>query len=406
LTFEKAISASASHFRETADFTLSKRDLLTRQSYKWRLYPAGVIAACVAEMDFSIAPEIQAVIQHGVDVFDYTYPLRDGRKADRLVATAFAARMEAVCGWEIEAEQVLVLADLVQATYASILAFSDPGDGVILQVPNYPPFREAIEVTGRRLIPLEMERTADNYLFDLAKLENLIDERTKIFVLCNPQNPTGRVFTRVELEAVVAFAEKHDLIIVSDEIHCDLIYPGTRHLPIAKLSPAAAARTITLNSATKSFNIPGLRCAVAHFGTEALMQRYHTRIPARLTGSVNNIGIDATVAAWAKGQPWLDSVQDHLLAMRNYVTATLRREIPGIRFRVPEATYLLWLDCTDLEIEGTAFNFFLEHARIGFSPGEAFHPNGAKFVRLNFATSKSIVDEMLDRMITAVRSRR
>lgn len=398
------MSAGTSLSCEALDFTLSKPELLARQSYKWRQYPAGVIAACVADMDFRTAPEIQAVIRHGVEVFDYIYPLREGRKADRAVAAAFAARMKNVCGWDVDAGQILALADVVQATYATILAFSDPGDGVIVQVPNYPPFREAIEATGRRLIPLEMERVADSYVFDLDKLESTIDERTRIFILCNPHNPTGRVFTRAELENVVSFAEKHDLIVVSDEIHSDLIYPRTRHLPFAALSPTAAARTVTLNSATKSFNIPGLRCAVACFGTQALMQRFHTRIPARLTGSVNSIGIDATVVAWTQGQPWLNSVLEHLLAMRNYVTETLRREIPRIRFHAPEATYLLWLDCTDLGLEGSACNFFLEHARIGFSPGETFHPNAAKFVRMNFATSKSILDEMLDRMITAVRS--
>lgn len=406
MTYETVMSVANLTSREATDFTLSKSELLARQSFKWQQYSPGVIAACVADMDFRIAPEIQAVIQHGVDVFDYSYPLREGSKADRVVAAAFAARMKNLCGWDVNAGQVLVLADLVQAIYAAILAFSDEGDGVIVQVPNYPPFREAVGVTGRRFIPLEMEWTDDSYVFDLDKLENVIDERTRIFMLCNPQNPTGRVFTRTELECVAAFAEKHDLIVVSDEIHSDLIYPGTRHLPFAALSSMAAARAVTLNSATKSFNIPGLRCAVASFGTEALMQRFHKRIPPRLTGSVNSIGIDATVAAWAKGQPWLNSVLDYLLFMRNYVTETLRREIPGIRFHVPEATYLLWLDCTDLGLEGSAFNFFLEHARIGFTSGETFHPNAMKFVRLNFATSKLIIDEMLDRMITAVRSYR
>lgn len=405
MTYETTLSVSTTPPGETTDFILSKPELLARQSFKWQQYPDGVIASCVADMDFRIAPEIQAVIQHGVDIFDYVYPLREGRKADRLVAAAFAARMQNVCGWTVDTEQVLVLPDLVQATYAAILAFSKPGDGVIVQVPNYPPFREAIEVTDRRLIPLEMERTADSYAFDLEKLESAIDERTRIFLLCNPQNPTGRVFTRAELEKVAAFAEKHDLIVISDEIHSDLIYPGARHIPFAALSSAAAARSVTLNSATKSFNIAGLRCAVAYFGTEALMQSFHKQIPVRLTGAVNNIGIDATVAAWTKGQPWLNSVREHLLAMRNYVTETLSGEVPGIRFHIPEATYLLWLDCTDLDLEGSAFKYFLEHARIGFGAGETFHPNASKFVRMNFATSKPILDEMLDRMTTAVLSR-
>jgi len=301
---------------------------------------------------------------------------------------------------------VLVLADLVQATYASILAFSEPGDGVIVQVPSYPPIREAVESTGRRLIPFELKRSADSYIFDVDELAELIDARTRIFVLCNPQNPTGRVFSRAELAAVVALAEKHDLLIVSDEVHSDLVYPGERHIPIAALSAAAAARTITLNSATKSFNIPGLRCAAACFGSEALMQRFHERIPVRLTGAVNTIGIDATVAAWTRGQPWLDAVLEHLLSMRDYVTETLHREIPDINFLTPEATYLLWMDCSALDLPGSAYEFFLKRARVGFYGGEHFHPPATQFVRMNFATSKVILDEVLERMIGAVREHR
>ncbi|MCX4162738.1 MULTISPECIES: MalY/PatB family protein [Paraburkholderia] len=401
---ETAVSTVASASREIRDFILSQPELLARQSYKWHLYPAGVIAACVADMDFRVAPEVQSVIQCGLEKSDYVYPLRDGRRADRAVAAAFAARMKHGCNWDVDPAQVLVVADLVQATYASILAFSEPGDGVVLQVPNYPPFREALEITGRQLIPLEMEWTDEGYVFDLEKLEDRADERTKLFILCNPQNPTGRVFTRAELERVAAFAERHNLIVVSDEIHSDLIHPGATHLPFATLSPAAASRAITLNSASKSFNIAGLRCGLVHFGTEALMQRFHARIPVRLTGSVNNVGIDATVAAWTDGHAWLDAVRAHLLTMRDYAVGILRDEIPEIRFHVPEATYLLWMDCSDLNLDGSASSFFLKQARIGFSAGETFHPDAMNFARMNFATSRPILNEILERMITAVRS--
>lgn len=385
-------------------FEMHKPELLDRRNAKWRQYPSDVIPAFVADMDFRIAAPIQQAIQRSVEAFDYGYPMRDGRKAERAVAAAFVSRMKTVCDWEVAEGQVLVLADLVQAIYASVMAFSDPGDGVVVQMPSYPPFRDAIATTGRTCVSLAMEATGDSYVFDLDRLEATINARTKIFMLCNPQNPTGRSFTRTELQAVLAFVEKHDMIVISDEIHSDLVYPGTRHIPFASLSPEAAARTVTLNSATKSFNIPGLRCAVAYFGTEELMERFHKRIPPKLVGSVNSIGIDATVAAWTEGQPWLDAVLAHLQAMRDHVVETLRRDIPGIRFRVPDATYLIWLDCTDLGIEGSAFDFFLERARIGFSPGDGFHPECENFVRMNFATSKPILDEMLERMIKAARS--
>lgn len=386
------------------DFTLNEAQLLARNSYKWRQYPQGTIASCVADMDLRSAPAVEAALADALRRSDYTYPLRDGRKADRAVAAAFEARMRRLYGWHAPQERTVVLPDLVQATYAAIMAFSEPGDGVIVQVPNYAPFREAIETTGRRLVALDMVRGEQGYVFDLAQLEAAVDARTRILILCNPHNPTGRVFTQDELAGLLAFAERHDLLVVSDEIHADLLYPGARHLPFAGLSAAAAARTVTLNAATKSFNIAGLRCAVAHFGTDALLQRFHARIPWRLTGAVNNLGIDATLAAWNDGGDWLEAVRAHLLAMRDHAAATLRRELPAIRFHVPEATYLLWLDCGALNLGRPAYDFFFEQARVAFSPGQAFDARTPHCVRMNFATSRPILDQMLERMIGAVRA--
>ena len=390
--------------QSTSDFTLNEAQLLARNSYKWRQYPRGVIAACVADMDLRSAPAVEAALADALQRADYTYPLRDGRKADRAVAAAFEERMQQLYGWHAPQERTLVLPDLVQAVYATIMAFSEPGDGVIVQVPNYAPFREAIETTGRRLVALDMVSGDDGYTFDLSQLEGQMDGRTRILILCNPHNPTGRVCTPCELQALYDFAERHELIVVSDEIHADLVWPGAQHLPFAAQSEAAAARTVTLNAATKSFNIAGLRCAVAHFGTAALQERFHARIPFRLTGAVNNLGIDATLAAWQDGQGWLDAVRLHLLQMRDHAAATLRRELPAIRFHVPEATYLLWLDCGALQLGRPAFDFFFEQARVALSPGQAFDARMPHCVRLNFATSRPILDQMLERMIGAVRA--
>lgn len=259
-------------------FEIEKSELLDRRNAKWRQYPADVIPAFVADMDFRVAPAIQDAIRRSVDALDYGYPMREGKKADRAVASAYAGRMKSLCDWTIEENQVLVVSDLVQAINACVIAFSDPGDGVIVQMPSYPPFRDAIAMTHRCCVPLTMQPVDGTYLFDLEALEANLSPSTRIFMLCNPQNPTGRSFDRDELLQVFAFAQKHDLIVVSDEIHSDLVYSGRPHIPFASLSPEAAARCVTLNSATKSFNIPGLRCAVAYFGTEKLMQRFHERI--------------------------------------------------------------------------------------------------------------------------------
>ncbi|ADO42912.1 MalY/PatB family protein [Ketogulonicigenium vulgare] len=385
-----------------ADFAYDRPALLARRNAKWRQYDPDVIPAFVADMDFRVAPAIQAAIRASVDAEDYGYPMRDGKKADRAVLEAFAHRMKGLYGWEAQADLSMAIADLVQATFASVMAFTQPGDGVIVQVPNYPPFRAAVNDTGRSFVPMPMKPEGDGYVFDLDQLAATMPPSTRMLILCNPQNPTGRVFSRAELQAVLAFAQKHDLLVLSDEIHSDLIYAGNTHLPFAALGPAAEARTITLNSATKSFNIPGLRTAVINFGTEALKARFERHFPARVVGSVNSLGIDATVAAWQDSSDWLCGLIAHLSAMRDHVYTRITRDIPMIRMKKPEATYLTWLDCSDLGLSGTAFDFFHTHARIGFSPGENFLPGAERLVRLNFATSRVIIDEMIDRMAEAV----
>lgn len=385
------------------DFEMSQQALQARRNSKWNHHGPDVLPAFVAEMDFLVARPIQSAIERIVREGDYGYPMRDGDRADRAVAHAFVGRMKSRFNWDVAPDLVLPIADLVQGTYATVLAFSDPGDGVFLQTPNYPPFREAIQSTGRKLLSLPMRDQGDRYGFDLDELKSLVDSTTRIFVLCNPQNPTGRVFDRDELLALGKFAVAHDLVVVSDEIHSDLVYAGRQHIPFASLGPEIAARTVTLNSATKSFNIPGLRCAAMAFGDVALQARYLKRIPAKLTGSANIVGVDATVAAWTEGQPWLDAVMAHLTKARDRVKQVLSTEAPGIHLHAPEATYLAWLDCSKLGLSTSAFDFFHDNARVGLSVGETFDPSCAPFVRLNFATSMPILDEILERMVKATR---
>src|SRR5216683_7217168 len=388
---------------ETISFELSQSALQARRNAKWNQYDADIIPAFVADMDFAVAAPIQAAIERIVRDGDYGYPLRNGDKADRLVANAFAMRMKSRFGWEVSPDLVVPMADLVQGTYAPILAFSDPGDGVVLQVPNYPPFRDAIATTERQLLPLPMREAGTRYVFDMAELAKLVDKRTRVFILCNPQNPTGRVFARDELLALGQFAIERDLIVVSDEIHSDLTYPGHQHIPFASLGPDIAARTVTINSATKSFNIPGLRCAVVAFGSDALLDRFRRAFPDRLLGMVGVAGVDATVAAWREGQPWLDAVMEVLRINRERVGAWTAALAGAIRHHPPEATFLAWLDCGTLPLgEAAPQQFFLERARVALNSGADFGPGGETYVRLNFATSPAILDEVLARMSSAI----
>jgi cysteine-S-conjugate beta-lyase len=386
-------------------FDLSEADLRGRANAKWNMYGDDILPAFVAEMDFAVAEPIQQAIMRAVGKGDYGYPQYKGAKAELAVAEAFAARMQGRFGWTTEASLVQVVADLVQATFASILAFSEPGDGVILQVPAYPPFRESILSTERQLIPLSMRDDGSRYVFDVAELEDRLDARARLLILCNPQNPTGRVFTRDELMALAELAIARDLIVISDEIHSDLIYGGRRHIPFASLSPEIAGRTVTITSATKSFNIPGLRCGVMHFGTAELRQRFSKRVPSRLLGSGNGIGIAATVAAWTQRDAWLDEVMVHLEAARDRVVEVIRSELPQIRCHAPEGTYLAWLDFRELGLNMPAFQFFHDKAGVALSPGENFDPACAQYGRLNFATSMPLLDRVLDRLVAAAKPR-
>jgi cystathionine beta-lyase len=392
----------------TADpFDLPESFLRSRRNSKWNLYPPDVLPAFIAEMDFAIAEPIQQAIRRTVDSEDYGYPMREGGRADRIVSAAFVRRMKTHFGWDTEPDLIHTVADLVQGTFAAVTAFSEPGDGVVLQVPCYPPFREAIKGNGRAIVPLTMTDDGERFGFDLEEVRPAAERGgARMLLVCNPHNPTGRVHTRQELLALAQFAEEFDLTVICDEIHSDLVYPGARHIPFASLSPEIAARTITLHSATKSFNIPGLRCAVMHFGNAALRDRFEKRVHHRILGAANAMGVDATEAAWLHSDDWLKACVAHLQKMRDRIAARLGTDAPEIGYRVPEATYLAWLDCSALKLNQTAFDYFYHQAKIGFSPGENFDKATPHFVRFNFATSTALLDRILDRFVAAVAARR
>ncbi len=385
-----------------AAFTVGQ--LRERRGAKWQRYPADVIPCWVAEMDFPVAPAIQATLERSLTHQEYGYPLRDGDRAELAVSRAFVRRMQDRFGWAIDAQDVFTCTDLVQTSFACVMAYSEHGDEVVLQTPAYPPFRDAITGTGRRILEDRLRDDGSRFVLDLDRLAAAIGPRTRVMLLCHPQNPTGRVYGRAELEALGALAVKHDLVIVSDEIHCDLLHGGRQHIPMAAVSPAIAARTVTINSATKSFNIPGLRCGVMHFGSPALKARFEARLPRKLLGQPSIMGIDATVIAWDECQNWLDGVLAGLGARSDQLAATLRRDLPGARLYQPEATYLAWIDCSALRLGMPAAQFFLEKAGVAASPGESFDSASGDFLRLNFATSAEILDEILARMVRAVRS--
>ncbi len=384
--------------------------LRRRRGEKWQQYPPDVLPAWVAEMDFPLAAPIRRVLEDALAHDDLGYPINP-RPQD--LPTVFAARMQERFGWRIDPQRALVLTDVVQGIYVALDRFAAPGEGVVVQTPVYPPFLHAVRDTGRRLVENPLVASSDpaapalapRWEIDFDGLRGALDAGTRVLLLCHPQNPTGRVFERAELEALAELALRHELLVVSDEIHADLLYPGRRHLPFAALAPEVEARTITLTSATKAFNIPGLRCALAHFGS-AELQRQFCSLPGHVRGGIGSLGLAATAAAWSESQPWLDAVLRYLDGNRAFVAEFVAAELPDIRFRPPEASYLAWLDCRALGLAPSPQRWFLEHARVALSAGEAFGRPGQGFARLNFATSRALLGEILGRMAKALRERR
>jgi cysteine-S-conjugate beta-lyase len=375
--------------------------LRRRRGEKWQIYPPDVLPAWVAEMDFPLAAPIRRVLEDALEADDLGYPINP-RPQD--LPTVFAERMAERFGWQVDPHRVEVLTDVVQGIYVALDRFAAPGEGVVVQTPVYPPFLHAVRETGRRLVENPLVEGAARWELDLDGLRAALDPATRVLLLCHPQNPTGRVFERRELEALAELALRHQLVVVSDEIHADLVYPGARHVPFATLGPEVEARTITLTSATKAFNIPGLRCALAHFGSAELRRRFLS-LPRHIRGGVGSLGLAATAAAWRESQPWLDAVLRQLEAHRSFVAEFVRDALPGVGHRPPEASYLAWLDCRGLGLGPSPQRFFLERAKVALSAGEAFGRPGEGFVRLNFATSRALLGEILERMAKALRER-
>ncbi len=378
---------------------VSLEELRRRRGTKWTSFDREILPAWIADMDFPIAPPIKAAILDVLEREDVGYP---GEPSLKDLASAFAKRMNERFAWDPDPARVMPVGDLIQALISSVATFSSPGEGVVIQTPIYPPFLRIVEALGRRLVDNPLVAGPERYEMDLDRLREAIDDRTRMILFCNPHNPAGRVFERRELEGLAALALEHDLVVVSDEVHSDLLYEGGTHIPLASLGPEIASRTVTLTAATKAFNIAGLKCALIHFGSEELMARQTGVFPARLLGIPNVFGIEATLAAWRSGEPWLAAIVEQLHANRMQVTEFVKAKLPGVVFHPPEASYFAWLDCGALGLPSRAHAFFLSEAGVALSDGQEFGSRSDDFVRLNFATPPETLREILERMSAAV----
>lgn len=369
-------------------------------SAKWELYPEDVLPMWVADMDFpSPEPVVRAIRERAAGGF-FGYQMRNQGLLD-----AVCARMERLYGWQITPDDIVPLPSLVVGINMVCRAFGAPGDHVLNITPAYPPFLDAPKNHGLIDDQLELPLTLDGkllrYGLDLDAFAAAFHERTKIFLLSNPHNPIGVEYGTEELRQLAEICLRNNVVICSDEIHCDLLLGGTRHVPLASLAPEIAERTVTLISPSKSFNVPGLGCGLAIVTNKELRAGIQ-KAAHGIAYSVNLLGMEAARAAFAECDGWLDELRAYLTVNRDMYVRHVVEHMPGVRTTVPAATYLGWLDCRDAGIGDDPYKFFLEEAKVALSGGPGFGAGAAGFVRLNFGCPRPLLQEGLERMSAAL----
>ncbi len=364
--------------------------LRRRRTVKWTLYGPDVLAAWVAEMDFDVAPPVRAAILDAVDREDFGYIEGDLSA----LTTACAAFLEHEYGWTVSPARVFPIADVLTGISTALDVFSPPGCAVVVPTPAYPPFFEVVELTGRPVVAAPMVRDGERDTLDLDAIDAALGAGARSVLLCNPHNPTGRVFTMNELAALASIVDRHGARVVADEVHAPLVYAGNRHVPYATVSDAAAAHTITITSASKAFNLAGLKCAQVIASNHADAARWRELRVFEVAGPTP-IGIAASVAAYRDSRRLAGRAgrlpRPQPPAPRP--TSSRRRYRPSPIAR-PEATFLAWLDCSALGLDDPA-RFFLDHAHVALSDGPPFGSGCDQHVRLNFATSSALLERIV-----------
>ncbi len=367
------------------------------ESIKWNLCDEDELPLWVADMDFRSPQPVIEALQERVDhgIFGYGFPPDELREM-------IVARLACLYDWHVGPEALIFLPGVVPGFNLAAQALTEPGGGLLVQTPVYFPMLSAAENADLIFQSMELAHGKDGrYEIDFDMFESTVDNRTAMFLLCNPHNPVGRVFTEAELSRMAEHCLANDVLICSDEIHGDLIFSESEHVPIAALAPEIEARTITLMAPSKTFNLAGLGCSFAVIPNFELRKVFKAG-KRGLMGHPNILGTTAALAAYRDGQPWLDAVLTYLEANRDFTADYVREHLPGVRMAKPEGTYLAWLDCRDAEIPGDPYTFFRSEANVMLNDGATFGPGGKSFVRLNFGTPRALLEKGLDRMRRAL----
>ena len=373
---------------------LSLAALANRKSYKWRCYPPDVLPAFVAEMDFMIAEPVAAAIRAALDIGDTGYPCNGE------LGEAFALFAAQRFGWAVKPQWVYAIPDVMTGIAEILQAITPHGSGVVINPPVYGPFFIRLGFIDRRVVEAPLRRHEDgSYDLDFDVLDRMLaSPDVSAYLLCSPHNPLGQVWRRDQLLAIADLCSQHQVQLLVDEIHSPLVLPGARHVPFGSLDHPMTERAYTFSSASKGWNIPGLKCGLVVAGSAAgdkvLAERWEAFLPGHL-------GVLASVAAYTDGLPWLDAVRAQLDENRWLLRSLLAGQLPAARYQPPQASFLAWIDCRGLALDGDPAATFLDRGRVALSPGGDFGRQGHGFARLNMGTSPELLTEAVHRMAAA-----
>ncbi|HUA28777.1 MAG TPA: aminotransferase class I/II-fold pyridoxal phosphate-dependent enzyme [Streptosporangiaceae bacterium] len=369
--------------------------LRKRTSHKWRTYPGDVLPAFVAELDFDLAAPIVEAVAAAMAIGDCGY----GDKGD--LGEAFAAFAGKRLRWSPDPARVYAIPDVMTGVAEVLHAVTPAGSGVVINPPVYQPFFYRIRQAGRQVVEAPLSRGADGrYDLDLDALDRaLATDGVAAYLLASPHNPTGRVWSREQLTTAADLCQRHGAVLIVDEIHAPLGLTGSQHVPFLSLDHDQSERTVSFTSASKAWNIPGLKCGIAIAGSERMCAVLDERWEALLPGL---LGVLGSVAAFADSLPWLDALLAQLDENRGLLDRLVGEYLPGVRYVPPEASFLAWLDCRALGLGDDPAATFLERGRVALSAGPGFGDQGRGFARLNMGTSPELIEEAVRRMAAAV----
>lgn len=361
--------------------------------------PADLLPLWIADMDIPSPPEVTAALQQVVARGLFGYCETDDRYAQ-----AVCGWMQRRHGWQTQPEWLIITGGVLSALAIALHAFTKENDAVMVQPPVYPPFAEKVLANRRRLVLNPLVEEDLHYSIDFADMERkMANEQVKLLILCSPHNPVGRVWTKEELCRIGELCERYDVLVLSDEIHCDFVFDGHKHHMLASLDDRFAARTITCTAPSKTFNLSGLYTSNIFVPNEKLRTTFAASVVALGGGKVTQLGCEACRAAYTLGEPWLEELLNYLHGNLCYVADYLRENIPGVRAMVPQGGYLMWLDLRGLGMEDDRLDAFItDKAKLWLNRGDSFGVGGSGFMRLNPAVPRATLETALARLADAV----